>query len=182
VESFEGGEAEEKVSQSLVTKVEDVTEPIIPAVEPPAERTEGKEVVKEAPAPPKAEPEPVKAVETEKEPVPAPLPDIKCPNCGTINDGAARRCYACGQRRDEESIKALETKKAERAAEEARKEAERKAADERREAERAAEEARKEAERVSEEENAKPASNASEPQSSAEDKKPVSIRKIIKRK
>jgi len=171
-----------------VTKVEDVSEPIIPAVEPPAEKAEIEEEVKEPAAqpPPKAEPEPVKAepkaVEPEKEPEPVRLPDIKCPNCGTINDGAAKRCYACGQKLDEESIKALEAKKAERAAEEARKEAERKAAEERLEAERRAEEAKKEAERVAEEGNAKPASQPSEPRPPAEGKKPVSIRKIIKRK
>jgi hypothetical protein len=165
--------------------VEDVPEPIIPAVEPPAE-IEKKEEAKEAPAPPRAEPEPVKAepkaIEPEMKPAPAPLPEIKCPNCGTLNDGAAKRCYACGQKLDEESIKAFEAKKAERAAEEARKEAERKAAEERLEAERAAEEARKAAERAAEEEKAKKAAEAPEPQTAAEDRKPVSIRKIIKRK
>jgi phage FluMu protein Com len=159
----------------LVTKVEDVPEPMIPAVEPPTE-------VKESP---KVEPvkivEPPKAAEPEKRPEPVPLPEIKCPNCGTLNDGAAKRCYACGQKLDEESIRAFETKKAERAAEEAKKEAERKAAEERLEAERAAEEAKKEAERAAEEQRAKQAAE-DEHSSAAEDKKPVSIRKIIKRK
>jgi len=158
---------------------------MIPAVEPPAEK-ERKEVAKETPVPPKAEPakieEPPKPVEPEKKPEPAPLPEIKCPNCGTINDGAAKRCYACGQKLDEESIKVFESRKAERAAEEAKKEAERKAAEERLQAERAAEEAKKEAERAAEEQKAKQTSEETPSQTPAEDRKPVSIRKIIKRK
>ncbi len=104
------------------------------------------------------------------------MPEIKCPNCGTINDGAAKRCYACGQKLDEESIKALEAKKAERAAAEAQKEAERKATEERKEAERQAEEARVLAERKEAEEK------GADAQPPADEKKPVSIRRIIKRK
>jgi hypothetical protein len=217
-EQFEGGEREERIAQSLVGKVEDVPEPVVPAVGPEApEAKEGsKEAAQEtkeappvraptdvasapkeeaasprprprkgaAPAPeeapvPKGEPS-TAAPEPQAEEAPIaeappsqPMPDITCPSCSTINDGSAKRCYACGQRLDEDSIKAFEAKRAARQAEEARKEAERKASTERKETEHMAEEKGPQAEGAKE---------GQSPQPPTEEKKPVSIRKIIKRK
>ncbi|MCG7844648.1 MAG: zinc ribbon domain-containing protein, partial [Methanomassiliicoccales archaeon] len=107
----------------------------------------------------------------------SPLPDIRCPNCGTINDGAATKCYACGQSVDEASIKTFESKKeVERKIEEGRNEAEMKAA-----------ESKQEEEGRRAEEEAKAKQSVEEPAPKTEpvpdgSKKSVSIRKIIKRK
>ena len=126
------------------------------------------------PEPGKAAPEAeAKEAPTPEPPASQPMPDITCPSCSTINDGSAKRCYACGQRLDEDSIKAFEAKRAARQAEEARKEAERKASTERKEAEHVAEEKGPQAEEAKE---------GPAPQPPVEEKKPVSIRKIIKRK